>query len=196
MQNFLDYIAVLAFVIVFFITKDVFLATSVLMAGVTIQVVAYWLLKKTIGNELKITFWASIILGGMTLILRDEKFIQWKPTIVNWLLGLSLVGAHAIGRIFLLKKLLASAMVLPDHNWFVLTYAWALSFFALGGLNLWVAYSYSMETWVTFKFAGMLVINLFLLVCTFTYLYRCGLLSEANLPNPQDKDPADIHKSD
>lgn len=47
MQNFLDYIAVLAFVIVFFITKDVFLATSVLMAGVTIQVVAYWLLKKT-----------------------------------------------------------------------------------------------------------------------------------------------------
>ena len=87
MQQLLDYIAILAFVVIYFLTSDIFIATAVLMVGVTVQLGAYWLLKKPIGNELKLTFWASIVFGGMTLILRDETFIQWKPTIVNWLLS-------------------------------------------------------------------------------------------------------------
>ena len=103
MQQLLDYIAILAFVVVYFVTRDIFIATAVLMGGVTLQVAAYWLLKKPIGNELKMTFWASMVLGGMTLILRDETFIQWKPTIVNWLLAVSLAGAHLIAKVYLLK---------------------------------------------------------------------------------------------
>ncbi len=191
MQQLLDYIAILAFVVVYFISRDIFLATGVLMAGVTIQVAAYWLLKKPIGNELKVTFWASMILGGMTLILHDETFIQWKPTIVNWLLALSLVGAHLIARVFLIKRMLGQVMILPDHAWLVLTYGWALGFFAAGGLNLWVAFTYSMDTWVTFKFVGLLLINVVFLICTFAYLYSQGLLSEENLPDPKAKSVAE-----
>ena len=36
MQQLLDYIAILAFVVVYFLTRDIFLATAVLMAGVTL----------------------------------------------------------------------------------------------------------------------------------------------------------------
>jgi intracellular septation protein len=188
MQQLLDYMAILAFVVVYFISRDVFLATGVLMAGVTIQVAAYWLLKKPIGNELKVTFWASMILGGMTLILHDETFIQWKPTIVNWLLGLSLVGAHLIARVYLIQRMLGQVMKLPDRAWFVLTYGWAVGFIGSGALNLWVAYNFSMDTWVTFKFVGLLAINIVLLIATFTYLYSQGLLSEDNLSDPKAKD--------
>ena len=63
MQQFIDYIAILAFVVVYFVTKDIFLATGVLMGGVTLQIGIYWLIKKPIGSELKLTFWASMILG-------------------------------------------------------------------------------------------------------------------------------------
>ena len=51
MQQFIDYIAILAFVVVYFVTKDIFLATGVLMGGVTLQIGIYWLLKKPIGSD-------------------------------------------------------------------------------------------------------------------------------------------------
>lgn len=187
MQQLLDYIAILAFVIVYFITRDIFLATGVLMGGVSLQVALYWLLKKPIGNELKVTFWACMILGGMTLILRDETFIQWKPTIVNGLLATALIGAHLVARTFLIKRMLGQVMVLPDDAWLVLTYGWALGFVGAGALNLWVAYNYSMDTWVTFKFVGLLVINIVFLICTFAYLYSRDLLGEENLRDPKAK---------
>jgi intracellular septation protein len=186
MQQLLDYIAILAFVIVYFVTRDIFFATGVLMAGVTLQVIAYWLLKRPIGNELKITFVACMLLGGMTLIFRNEAFIQWKPTIVNWLLASALVGAHLIGRSFLIKRALGQLMVLPNHVWFTLTYGWAVGFYAAGGINLWVAFNYSMDTWVTFKLVGLLLINLVYLVITFVYLYSKGLLGEENLRDPKE----------
>jgi len=185
MQQLLDYIAILAFVVVYFVTRDIFIATAVLMGGVTLQVASYWLLKKPIGNELKVTFWASMILGGMTLVLRDETFIQWKPTIVNWLLAGSLAGGHLIARVYLIKRMLGQVLKLPDDAWFVLTYGWTAGFFFAGALNLWVAYTFSMDTWVTFRFVGLLSLNMLYLVCTFTYLYSKGLLSEENLPDPK-----------
>jgi intracellular septation protein len=191
MQQLLDYIAILAFVIVYFVTRDIFFATAVLMGGVTLQVTAYWLLKKPIGNELKVTFWVSMILGGLTVTLRDETFIQWKPTIVNWLLALTLVGAHLFTKSYLIKRMLGQVMVLPDEAWFALTYGWAAGFAASGALNLWVAYNYSMDTWVTFKLVGLLVINLLFLTCTFAYLYSKDLLGEDNLRNPDDNKSSD-----
>ncbi len=190
MQQLLDYIAILAFVVVYFVTRDIFMATAVLMGGVTLQVAAYWLLKKPIGNELKVTFWASMILGSMTLILRDETFIQWKPTIVNWLLAGSLAGGHLFAKTYLIKKMLGQVLKLPDAAWFVLTYGWTAGFFFAGSLNLWVAYNFSMDTWVTFRFVGLLSLNMLYLIITFTYLYSKGWLSEENLPDPQQA-PAD-----
>ena len=111
MQQFIDYIAILAFVVVYFMTKDIFLATGVLMVAVTVQICLYWLMKKPIGNELKLTFWASMILGGMTLIFQDETFIKWKPSIINWLLALVLVGAHLFAKTFLVEKCSAKCYV-------------------------------------------------------------------------------------
>lgn len=186
MQQFIDYIAILAFVVVYFVTRDIFLATGVLMAGVTLQIAIYWLLKKPIGNELKVTFWASIILGGMTLLLRDETFIKWKPSIVNWLLAVALIGAHLFARIFLIKKMLGKVLILPDRAWFVLTYGWAAAFAFAGVLNIWVAYNFSTDTWVTFKLVGLLLLNVAFMIVTFGYLASQGLLSEENLRDASD----------
>ena len=188
MEQLLDYIAILAFVIVYFVTRDIFLATGVLMVGVTIQVVAYWLLKKPIGRELKLTFWASMIMGGMTLLLRDEAFIQWKPTIVNWVLAVTLVVAHLWKKVFLMEKMLGKALRLPDSAWAVLTWGWAAGFVLAGAVNLFVAYNYSMDTWVTFKFVGMMGLTFAYLIATFVWLGMKGFLTEEYLVEPdQDK---------
>ncbi len=184
MQQFIDYIAILAFMLVYFISRDIYLATAVLMGGVTLQIVIYWLLKKPIGNELKITFWASMVLGGMTLFFRDDTFIKWKPSLVNWLLAAVLLGAHWIKGTYLIKKMLGKMLMLPDQAWSVLTYGWAGAFVFAGGLNLWVAYSFSLDTWVTFKFVGLMLLNIGFMLLTFGYLYAKGLLTEEHLIDP------------
>ncbi|NKB99702.1 MAG: septation protein A [Pseudomonadales bacterium] len=184
MQQFIDYIAILAFVVVYFVTKDIFLATGVLMVAVTVQICLYWLLKKPIGNELKLTFWASMILGGMTLIFQDETFIKWKPSIVNWLLALVLVGAHLFAKTFLIEKMLGKVLRLPNSAWRTLTYGWAVAFSIAGAVNIYVAYSYSLDTWVTFKFIGLLGLNLVFLMATFAFLHFKGLLTEEHLLDP------------
>jgi intracellular septation protein len=181
MKQLLDYLAIIAFAIVYFASKDIFLATGVLMVGVTLQVIAYKVMSKPIGNELKITFWVSMAMGGLTLLFRDEAFIQWKPSIVSWAIASALIGAHWFAKTFLLKKVLGHALQLPDEKWKVLTYGWALAFTFSGVLNLWVANNFSMDTWVTFKLFGQLGINSFNIFVMIAYLVASGALSEANL---------------
>ena len=187
MQQILDYLAIGAFVIVYFVTRDIFLATAVLIAGVTIQVAVLWLMNKSITTMVKITFWASLILGGSTLLLRDETFIQIKPTIVYWLIAGAFVGAALWKKVFLIEKMLGSALRLPDSAWRTLTYGWAAGFAVLGVINLWVAYSFSMDTWVTFKLFGAMGITLLYLILTFVYLSRKGMLSEEYLIDPKQE---------
>ncbi|NCF45450.1 MAG: septation protein A, partial [Proteobacteria bacterium] len=117
MQQFLEYFAVIAFVVVYFATKDIFLATAVLLVAITAQVAFYKFTGRALSNELKITFWISLIMGGMTLLLRDETFIQWKPSVVSWAIALALAGAQLFARLSLLKKLLGSALTLEDTVW-------------------------------------------------------------------------------
>lgn len=191
MQQFIDYLAILAFMAVYFISRDIFLATAVLMGGVTAQIIVYWLMKKPIGNELKITFWASMVLGGMTLFFQDETFIKWKPSLVNWLLALVLLCAHWIKGIYLIKKMLGKMLSLPDEAWFALTYGWAAAFTLVGFLNIWVAYTFSLDTWVTFKFFGLMLLNIVFMVITFGYLYAKGLLTDEHLLDSQDHPPKD-----
>jgi intracellular septation protein len=194
MQQTLDYVALIAFVIVYFVTRDIFAATAVLMAGVTLQVIVLMLLKRPLNSTVKVTFWASWILGGLTLVLRDETFIQWKPSIVSWALATALVGTWLVAKTHLIKKMLGKSLILPDAAWTTLTYGWALGFVIAGCVNLWVAYNFSMDTWVTFKLLGLMLLNLLYIAITLFYLYFKGYLKEENLPDP-DPDPGDAGKA-
>ncbi|HCG70614.1 MAG TPA: septation protein A [Gammaproteobacteria bacterium] len=178
MQQFLEYFAVIAFVVVYFATKDIFLATAVLLVAITAQVAFYKFTGRLLSNELKITFWISLVMGGMTLLLRDETFIQWKPSVVSWAIALALVGAQLFARLSLLKKLLGSALSLEDMVWRNLTYGWAAGFAASGFINLWVVNNFSMDTWVTFKLFGLMGLNLFYVVVMVAYLVAIGALKE------------------
>ncbi len=185
MQQLLDFIPILVFVVVFF-TTDIYWATGALMAAVTLQVAVYKLSARPVGRELKLTFWVSILFGGLTLVLRDETFIQWKPTVVNWLLGAALIGGHFMGK-NLIEKLLGGQLKLPARVWTHLNFGWAGGFFLAGALNLAVAYGFSPEVWVTYKLVGGLALTFGYVALTLIYLHRLGLLS---LP-AQTKDAAE-----
>ncbi|MEM7220648.1 MAG: inner membrane-spanning protein YciB [Pseudomonadota bacterium] len=177
MQQLWDLVPILVFVVAYF-TTDIYFATGALMVAVTLQLVAYWLLKRPIGRELKFTFWASIIFGGLTLTLRNEQFIQWKPTVVNWAFSLALIGSHFVGKANLIQRLLGSQLEAPDRVWRTLNFGWAAGFFLTGLLNILVAYNFSLDFWVSYKLISGILLTLLYMLLTGIYLYRQGLLQE------------------
>jgi intracellular septation protein len=190
MQQLLEYFAVIAFVVVYFLTKDVFLATGVLLAAVVAQVAFYKVTKRPLSNELKITFWVSLVLGGLTLLLRDETFIQWKPSIVSWAIALGLAGAQLFAGVSLLKKMMGAALTLEDSVWRNLTYGWAVGFAASGAINLWVVNNFSMDTWVTFKLFGLMGLNVLYVFLMMAYLVAVGALKEDDTVDDANVDSA------
>jgi hypothetical protein len=54
-----------------------------------------------------------VVFGGATLLLQDETFIKWKPTVLYWLFGAVLAGAIALRR-NLVRTMLSDQVQLPD----------------------------------------------------------------------------------
>ena len=181
MNQLFDFLPIALFVAVYFLS-DIFYATGALMIGVTLQVVAYKLLGRKISKEVQITFWASMVFGGLTLIFRNETFIQWKPTIVNWLFCGLLIGSHFVGQKNLLHRLLGHQLSLTDEIWVKLNLGWSVGFFFAGALNLWVAYNFSMEVWVSYKLIGGFALTLFYILLTIAYLASKGFLNDEAMP--------------
>jgi intracellular septation protein len=145
-------------VIVFFVAfkvAGIYAATGMAIAATVVQI--GWVLarRKKVSN----IQWASlaiiVLFGGATLILRDETFIKWKPTVLYWLAGATFLGALAF-KTNLVKAVMGEGIVLPEPIWTKLAVAWGVFFLFKGALNLWVAYHFSTEVWVNFKlFGGM-----------------------------------------
>jgi intracellular septation protein len=177
MNQLLDFVPIALFVMVFFLS-DIFYATGALMLGVTAQVLIYVALKRPVSRELKITFWASLIFGGLTLLFRNETFIQWKPTIVNWILAAGLIGSHFFGRKNVMQHMLGKQLTLHDQVWVRLNFGWAFGFFFAGALNLVVAYNFSMEFWVSYKLIGGFALTFLYILLTIGYLASRGYLKD------------------
>ncbi len=179
MKQFAEFLPIAIFAGVYFYTRDIFMSTAVLMVAMVFQIGYEYGTNKFVSRQTWFVFGSVVILGGMTLVFRDEVFIQWKPTLVNWAFCLALLGAEFIARINLLKKMLGAQIRLPDHVWRNLTFGWSLGFFIAGALNLIVAFNFSMDFWVSYKLIGGFALTLFYMIVTVTYLVKGGYLEEA-----------------
>ncbi|MFT4633366.1 MAG: intracellular septation protein [Candidatus Pseudothioglobus sp.] len=185
MKQFIEFVPVALFVAVFFYSRDIYLSTMVLMGGVAAQVAFEYLTTQRVEKKTQIIFWISMLFGGATLLFRNELFIQWKPTIVNWLFAATLLGSQLFGRENLLKKMLGAQMQLPAHVWQRLNLGWSLGFFIAGALNLVIAFNFTLDFWVSYKLIGGFAITLSYIILTVAYLAKGGYLQE---PQPEKDD--------
>jgi intracellular septation protein len=160
MKQFLDFVPLIVFFAVYQYTGDMITATVVLIVVTTVQVAFMWLRYRKVEKVHLITLAAVLVFGGLTVYLRDDTFIMWKPTIVNWILAATLLGGHLLAGKNLIRKMLESSMKLPEAIWTRLNIAWAVFFAFTGLLNLYIAFNFSQETWVNFKVFGLLALTL------------------------------------
>lgn len=141
-------------------TAPVFIATVVAIAATFLQV--GWLMLR--GRKVEPMLWISlaviVVFGSLTLYLRNEMFIKWKPTILYWIFGGILVYGNIAGRNFIRMLLSKAEIEMPGHAWGTLQNMWIGFFAAMGVVNLLVAYLCSTDTWVNFKLFGLMGLTL------------------------------------
>ncbi len=179
MKQFVDFFPVLMFVIAYFTSKDMILATKILVAASVVQIAVFWLWKRTVEKMHLGTLVVVLIMGGLTIFLDDPIYIIWKPTIINWCISAAFIVSLLMGKNLVRKAIEAFLtqaphlkLELPPSKWPLLCVIWAVYFVLLGVINLYVAFNYDEETWVTFKLIGFTAINIGFFVSQFVYLSR------------------------
>ncbi len=162
MKFLFDFFPVILFFIAFKLA-DIYVATAVAIAATLVQVGWLRLRRRRVEPMLWASLGIIVLFGGATLLLQDETFIKWKPTVLYWLFGAVLAGALLFRR-NLIRAMLSGQVQLPDPVWSRLNWSWIGFFAFMGALNLYVAYNYSTDHWVNFKlFGGMGLMLVFVL---------------------------------
>lgn len=128
----------------------IFIATGLFMVATAVALIASWILMRTLPIMPLVSGIVVFVFGALTLYLQDDEFIKMKPTIVNTLFGVILLGGLAFGR-SLLGYVFDSAFHLDAVGWRKLTLRWGLFFLFLAVLNEVVWRNFSTDFWVAFK---------------------------------------------
>ena len=147
---------------------DIYVATLVAMAASLAQVVFIRIRHQRFETTHLVTLFVIFLFGGMTLIFQDDMFIKWKPTIVNWIFAIVVLGSQFIGKRTVLERLLGGQMQMPARIWKKVNVSWGLFFLVSGLLNLYVAFYFRThldeatrtDFWVNFKVFGLLGLTL------------------------------------
>lgn len=163
MQIFYDFLPVIAFFVAYKM-YDIYVATAVIIVAITLQILIYWVWKREVSKMHLISGALVLVLGGITLALRNEIFIQWKPTLVNWLFGAGFLASQFIGEKPIIQRMLPDNLGMSDEIFRKLNMMWAGFFFFSGAANVVAVYTLSENAWVNFKLFGMLGLTLIFVV--------------------------------
>ncbi len=172
MSQLLEIIPIIGFFIAYK-TYDIYIAITILMILMTLGLILLKIQKKPITNMQLMSWLLVLIFGGITLIFRNEIFIKWKPTVLNWGFGIAFLVSQFVGKENFTKKLMSQASIeAPNFVWKNLNYAWVIFFIFSGALNIFIAYTFSTDIWVNFKLFGLIGLTFLFAIGQAIYLKK------------------------
>ncbi len=150
-----------------FSVYDIFVATGAAIGASLLQV--GWL--KFAGRKVETMHWitlgAIVVLGGATVLFKDDAFIRWKPTVVYWCFAATMFVTQFVGRKTAIEYVMGSQLELPRNRWRFMNLSFGVFTLAMGFLNLYVAFYYGADLdpeiqqkhWVYFKVFGTLILT-------------------------------------
>ncbi len=162
----------------------IYSATIALIVATLLQVTIIKLVWGAVEKRLIGVAVAVTLFGGATVVLRDPVFILWKPTVFNWALAAVYVIWHVARKRCFFQELLPDEIEMPQHAWNKVTVVSTLHFFMVGAVNLYVAYGYSMDTWVSFKLWSAFLF-------TVLWAVMIGFIMAPYLKEPESSGPKD-----
>lgn len=147
--------------IVFFVTfeaRDIYWATAALMIACVLQLLIHRIRAGSFKTMHIITTGVVLALGAATLLLHDQRFIQWKLTVLLGLTSAVFLGSLGIGKQPLVRRIIEAAfsdpLAVSPRAWLTINVLWAAWFAAFAILNLYVAKNFAVSLWVKFKVFG------------------------------------------
>ena len=113
-MNFLfDVFPVVLFFIAFKL-YGIYVATAVAIAASVVQIAWVWLRHDKVETILWVSVGVIVVFGGATLLLKDEMFIKWKPTILYWLFSATLAVTALAYKKNLIRTMMEKQVTLPE----------------------------------------------------------------------------------
>ena len=153
MRFLIDFLPIVLFVGAYKL-YDIYVATGVLMAATVAQMALIYFLDRKLTTMHKITLLLILVFGSLTLVLQNELFIKWKPTVLYMAMAIGLSIALWTAKKNFLKLMLGSQLDLPDPVWMRLNVIWIAYCLFMAVINGYVAAYFSTEAWVNFKLWG------------------------------------------
>ena len=166
---------------------SIYEATAVLMAATVVQSLLMYRIDGKLATLQKVTLVLILVFGTLTLVLHDDRFIKFKPTLLYGCLALALWVSQFVFKRNLLMSMLGSQVNLPPANWHTLNIGWIAYCVFMAAINAYVASYYTTEQWVDFKIWGY--------VFPLTFIVGTGFYIAKYAVQPADETPnADTHK--
>ena len=135
--------------------SNIYVATGVFMVAVLAALGIGYAVERKLSPMPIVTAVLVVVLGGLTIYLKNDAFIKMKPTVLYASFGVVLLGGLAFNRLFI-KYAFAQAFELTETGWRGLTWRFGGFFLVLAAINEIVWRHFSTGTWVAFKVWGIL----------------------------------------
>lgn len=162
-------------VILFFVVYkfcDIYYATAVMIVASLLQALFYLVKNRKLDLPCIITLIVVTLLGSITLIMRNDLFIKWKPTVVFLSFAILLASAQFIWKKNPMAALMGNNISLPENVWNKINLSWILFFILMGTVNLYIIYTYNTDVWVNFKMFGVLGSTLIFTIIQAIYIAK------------------------
>jgi intracellular septation protein len=165
-----EFIPLIVFFTVYYISKNLFVATGVCIIVTWIMVIIHKILYKSITKNMLLSALLLTIFGGASILLHNKTLVMIKPTVLYWILALSLFVSQLMNK-NLLELSIGKELNLPTKIWRNLNFIWSMFFVFLGFLNLLIALYFEEAIWVRFKVFGSMGFMLLFLIITGCYVF-------------------------
>jgi intracellular septation protein len=140
-----DFLSTIVFLAIYLTTGNVVLATSVAIAGAVAQVIYSRVKRQPLAFMTYASVALVIVLGSVTLLTNDPRFVLAKPSIAHFA-----IGAIMLKRGWMLRYMPPIvAETIPEYVTLA-GYAWAALMFALGFGTIAVAATGDLKLWAIY----------------------------------------------
>jgi intracellular septation protein len=184
MQLLADFLPLLFFFGAY-IYDDLYFAVGVLMVAMPVGLVLKTYLTKKLDKIYLGSTIFLLVLGGATLLFRNPLFLYWKPTAFYWVVSVVFLASQWVGDKTVVERLFAQAATLHREQWARLNLMWVAFFVFAGGLNIYVAYTFSEPVWVKFKVFGLLALTLVFIIIQAVWMTMATNKNDSAAENPE-----------
>lgn len=116
-------------IILFFVAFKVwgiFTATAVAIVATLVQIAWVAFRHRKVDPMLWVSLGVVTVFGGATLVLHNDTFIKWKPTVLYWAFSVVLIVSQLAFDKNLIEAMMGKQITLPHAIWGKLSVIWAI----------------------------------------------------------------------